>query len=116
MAHTLNFEALINASPYPYLVVSVDWTIVAANPAYLNSVKRTAEDVVGIQLFEAFPPNAGDPSSTNDDIVRGSIETAIATGKPHTTALLRYAVPVKSEIGTSFEPRYWSTVHTPGAG
>ncbi len=116
MAQTLNFEALINASPYPYLVVSVDWTIVGANPAYLNSVKRTAEDVVGRQLFDAFPPNSGDPGSTNDDIVRGSIETAIATGKPHTTALLRYAVPVKSDSGTTFERRYWSTVHTPVRG
>lgn len=116
MAQTLNFEALINASPYPYLVVAVDWTIVAANPAYLNSVKRTPADVVGRQLFEAFPPNAGDPGSTNDDIVRGSIETAIQTGKPHTTALLRYAVPVKSGDGTVFEPRYWSTVHTPVFG
>jgi signal transduction histidine kinase/CheY-like chemotaxis protein len=116
MANTLNFEALINVSPYPYLVVSIDWTIVAANPAYLNSVKRTAMDVIGRQLFDAFPPNQGDPSSTNDEIVRGSIETAIATGKPHTTALLRYAVPVKTDAGTSFEPRYWSTVHTPVLG
>jgi signal transduction histidine kinase/ActR/RegA family two-component response regulator len=116
MAHTLNFEALINASPYPYLVVAVDWTIVAANPAYLNSVKRSASDVVGRQLFDAFPPNPADPGSTNDDIVRGSIETAIATGKAHTTALLKYAVPVKSDTGTAYEPRYWSTVHTPVFG
>lgn len=113
MATTLNFAAFFNASPYPYMVVSVDWTIVAANPAYLNSVKRTAADVVGKQLFDAFPPNASDPGSTNDDIVRSSVETAIETGKPHTTALLRYAVPVKSGASTVFEPRYWSTVHTP---
>lgn len=116
MAQTLNFEALINASPYPYLVVSVGWTIVAANPAYLNSVKRTSADVIGKQLFDAFPPNPGDPGSTNDEIVRGSIEIAIATGKAHTTALLRYAVPVKTDAGTIFEPRYWSTVHTPVHG
>lgn len=116
MAHTLNFEALINASPYPYLVMSVDWTIVAANPAYLNSVKRAATDVIGKLLFDAFPPNPADPDSTNDDVVRGSIETAVSTRKAHTTALLKYAVPVKTDGGTAYEPRYWSTVHTPVFG
>lgn len=116
MAQTLKFEALITASPYPYLVVAVDWSIVAANPAYLASVKRTAADIIGKQLFEAFPPNARDPGSTNDAIVRSSIETAIETGRPHTTALLRYAVPVKSADGIVYEPRYWSTVHTPVFG
>ena len=116
MPNTLNFEAVLDASPYPYLVIAVDWTIMAANPAYLSSVKRTATDIVGRKLFDAFPPNAGDPGSTNDAIVRASIETAMATGTPHTTALLRYAVPLKLDSGTVYEPRYWSTVHTPVFG
>lgn len=61
MPHILDFEALLNASPYPYLVVAVDWTIAAANPANLHSVKRTAAELIGKQLFEAFPANADDP-------------------------------------------------------
>lgn len=48
--------------------------------------------------------------------MRASIETAISSGKPHTTALLRYAVPVQTASGKAFEPRYWSTVHTPVCG
>lgn len=42
-----------------------------------------------------------------------SIELAFATGKPHTSALLRYAVPRETADRTVFDERYWSAVHTP---
>ncbi|MDY0963013.1 hybrid sensor histidine kinase/response regulator [Massilia sp. CFBP9026] len=108
-----DYSALFAASPYPYLLIDRAFMIIGANPAYLNSTGRTAEDIVGQHIFDAFPANPHDPDSTNLDEVRISIELAIETRKPHTSALLRYAVPLTGPDGVFFEERFWSAIHTP---
>jgi PAS domain S-box-containing protein len=114
-----DYEALFQASPYPYVLLGRDLTILAANRAYLAVTGATARDIVGHKLFDAFPENADDPESTNTAQVRASFERAIATGKPDAPIFIRYSMPRPGAGGTVFEDRYWSTVHTPvfdGAG
>ena len=113
MTTQTDFAALFAASPYPYLLIDTGFIIIGANPAYLRSTGRTADDIVGKNIFDAFPANPADPDSTNLDEVRTSIELAISTRQPHTSALLRYAVPVETPEGTVFDERYWSAVHSP---
>ena len=114
MTKTPDFEALFNVSPYPYLLLSApDLTIIGANAAYLRSTGRTAKDIVGKHVFQAFPENPADPESTSIQDVRDSIERAIATKLPDTTPFLRYAVPHETSEGTVFQEIYWSAVHTP---
>ncbi len=108
-----DFSALFAASPYPYLLIDTGLVIIGANPAYLRATGRNADDIVGKPIFDAFPTNPADPDSTNVNEVRVSIELAIATQSPHTSALLRYAIPHETPEGTVFEERYWSTIHTP---
>src|SRR5471030_2241181 len=62
MNPTPNYAALFDASPYPYLLVGLDWNIIGANKSYLNAVGRTLQDILGLPLFEAFPPNPQDPT------------------------------------------------------
>ena len=59
------FQALFRATPYPYLVMSPDLTIVGASSAYLRSVQRTEEEIVGRNVFEAFPENPDNPEATD---------------------------------------------------
>jgi len=106
-------QALLRASPYPYLVITPDLTIIAASQAYLRSVSRTESDIVGKYIFDAFPVDPNNPDATDLSEVRGSLLRAIAKGEPDTTAFVRYSVPVPTDTGTEFEERYWSTVHTP---
>ena len=108
-----DYSALFTASPYPYLLIDPGFIIIGANPAYLQATGRTFDDIVGKHIFDAFPANPADPASTNLDEVHGSIERAIATGRPHTSALLRYALPRAKPGGTVFDERYWSAIHTP---
>jgi PAS domain S-box-containing protein len=108
-----DYAALFTASPYPYLLINRDFIIIGANPAYLQSTGRTAEQIVGLHIFEAFPADPNDPDSTNLAEVRISIEQAFATKQPHTSALLRYAVPRETPDGRVFDERYWSAIHTP---
>jgi hypothetical protein len=114
MSKKPDFEALFNASPYPYLLMSApDLTIIGANAAYLHSVGRRAEDILDQYVFTAFPANPEDPDSTNIDEVRTSIERAIATKLPDTTPVLRYGVSHHTANLLVFREIYWSTVHTP---
>lgn len=108
-----DFAALFTASPYPYLLIDTGFVIIGANPAYLRATGRIADDIAGKHIFDAFPTNPTDPDPTNLNEVRASIELAITTQKPHTSALLRYAIPRATHEGTVFDERYWSAVHTP---
>jgi PAS domain S-box-containing protein len=113
MSKTPNFSALFDASPYPYLLIDTNFQIIGANTSYLTATGRCADDIVGKHIFEAFPANPSDPESTNITAVRNSISLAVSTRKPHTSTLLRYAIPVKTPDGTAYKDRYWSAVHTP---
>jgi len=108
-----DYAALFAASPYPYLLVDLDFIIIGANPAYLQATGRTEDDLVGRHIFDAFPLDPNDPESTNLDEVEASIRAAIVTRAPHTSALLRYAVPLQTADGVVFDQRYWSAIHTP---
>lgn len=117
MTNKPDFEALFDASPYPYLLLSApDLTIIGANAAYLRATGKTAREIVGLHIFQAFPENPDDPDSTNVAEVRTSIERAIATKLADTTPFLRYAVPHETAEGTVFKEIYWSAVHTPVMG
>ena len=108
-----DYAALFDASPYPYLLIAPDMTLMDANRAYLNATGATRDGIVGKHIFDAFPADPSDPMSTNLEEVRKSIAIAIATGRPHTSSLLRYAVPRQLPGETVFDHRIWSAVHTP---
>ncbi|MEN3276345.1 MAG: hypothetical protein V7631_2135 [Massilia sp.] len=108
-----DYQALFRASPYPYLVMTPDLTIVAASGTYLRSVQRTEAEIVGRHVFEAFPQDPDNPESTDISEVKASLLRALAKGQPDTTAFVRYSVAVDTPAGRKYEERYWSTVHTP---
>jgi len=115
MPHDLDYSALFDASPYPYLLIDKQLIIIGANRAYLQAVSRTT-DIIGQHVFSAFPANPADPDSTNIAQLTSSIQQAIVTRKPHNTPFVRYAMQRATTQGLVFEERYWSIVHTPVLG
>jgi PAS domain S-box-containing protein len=105
---TINFEALFNASPNPYVLLDLSFTIVGMNDAYLQVTMRRREDLLGRNLFEAFP---SDPDSTSYRQLRGSLEKVIREKVADHLPLIEYAIPLPN--GQGFEERYWSATHTP---
>lgn len=51
----LDYEAVFRKSPAPEMVLDRDLKFVAANPAYLQMVGKTEEDLLGVYVFDAFP-------------------------------------------------------------
>ena len=51
-----DFRSIFASLPTAYLVMSPDLVIVEANPAYLELLGRTREELIGRYVFDAFPP------------------------------------------------------------
>jgi PAS domain S-box-containing protein len=105
---TINFEALFSASPNPYVLLDLSLTIVGMNDAYLQVTMRKREDLLGRNMFEAFP---SDPDSSSHRQLRGSLEKVIREQVADHLSLIEYAIPLPN--GQGFEERYWSATHTP---
>jgi diguanylate cyclase (GGDEF)-like protein/PAS domain S-box-containing protein len=103
--------AVLEATPYPFLLLATDLTVVGVNTAYLAPLGRTREEVVGRDIFSVFPASAED--TDNERAFRASVERAIRTGKPDNIMALRYCVSRQTPDGPVFDERYWSVIHTP---
>jgi PAS domain S-box-containing protein len=113
MMNLKQYQSLLRASPYAYLVMTPELVIVAASQTYLRVVQRSEEELIGRYVFDAFPLDPGRPDATNMAEVKASMLRALAKRQADTTTFVRYAVPVETAEGRKFEQRYWSTVHTP---
>ena len=58
----IDAAALFQASPNPYVIFGPALTIVDMNDAYLHATMRNRADIIGRNLFEAFP---SDPTSVS---------------------------------------------------
>lgn len=110
----VNFDLIFNGLTLPAMILEPDGMhIVAASEGYLNATMRTADDIVGKYLFDAFPddPDDGDVSGTTS--LRQSIEEVIRTQKPHTMATVRYPIPRPPEQSGGFVERFWQVTNSP---
>jgi PAS domain S-box-containing protein len=108
----IDFGMVFGAMPVPYLLISPQLTIVAANAAFLQLVNRTQADLAGQHVFTAFPDNPADPHAEGAARLRASLLRVLATGKPDVMAVQQHDVATQAG-GNVFEPRYWKPVSTP---
>jgi serine phosphatase RsbU (regulator of sigma subunit) len=111
----LDYAAWFAAMPAPCLVIDPDLVIVEANHAYLVATGRTREELIGRNLFDAFPESAADPGVPGSmGKVKAALTRVLATGKQE-SMVLKYDIPVAGRPG-EFEERWWSPVFTPIIG
>lgn len=109
-----DLAAALNASPNAYFIVGPELKFVWANPAYLAVTQRTAADLIGTPVFEAFDAGPGLDAPESTRRLRASFEKVFATGLRNDIPVLHYAIPVPDADGVlAYEDRYWSVVHTP---
>ncbi|MEP9377574.1 PAS domain-containing protein [Aquabacter sp. CN5-332] len=104
----IDFEALFAASPNPYVLLDPSFGLVAMNDAYLRVTGRERTDILGRNMFEAFP---SDPDSAGHRTLRQSLERVVRERVQDHLPLILYAIPING--GRGFEERYWSATHTP---
>ncbi|GGK80752.1 hypothetical protein Sme01_44850 [Sphaerisporangium melleum] len=111
----IDYAAVFALMPTPLLLLAPDLRIVEVNRAYLEATRRTRDELIGRNVFEAFPPNPADPASRGDEVMRASVERVLATGERDTVAVQRYDIPVSGSPGL-FEEFWSSVINTPVRG
>jgi PAS domain-containing protein len=111
----IDYQAVFRSSPGPTALLTPDFVIRDANNDFLAHCGRVLEDVVGRNIFDAFPASPADPEHRGGHALRRSLETVLATGERDTMDLMRYDVEVPGHPGV-FEERYWAVVNVPVCG
>jgi PAS domain-containing protein len=103
-----DFERLFNSIPAIYLVLDLEWNIVAATDAALGD--RSREDVIGRSQFEVFPDNPDDPDAAGTAAMRAALERVLIEKTGHSMPVTRYDVADSSGV---FREQYWKPVNEP---
>lgn len=103
----LDFEAVFNVLPAPWLVMDRDFNIVTLNQAFLDASARSRDELIGINFFAAFP-SAG----RSRHIVQDSLERVRDKGVVDVLPSVSYAVTINGRT----EERIWSCTHVPILG
>ncbi len=111
----IDYGAVFRQLPVPILLLTPDFVIADMNLAYLRVAGRTREELLGRQVFAAFPDNPSDPGATGVRNLNASLSRVLEAGEPDGLSLLRYDVEVPGSPGV-FAQRYWCPVNGPVFG
>lgn len=102
-------QTLFEASPHPYLVLRADshYTIVAVNTRYMEATGTRRERIVGHGLFEIFPDNPDDPSTSGVIDLRASLDRVRRDQVADIMGVQKYDIPLRDGSG-GCEVKYWS--------
>lgn len=106
------FEPFLQAMPMACVVMTPQMIIVSANPAYLRLAGRSAAEILGRNIFDAFPSNPHDPHADGAVNLRASLLRVCATRRADKMELQRYDVATQ-ENGSDFQTRYWKIQNMP---
>jgi len=111
----IDYMAVFRDIPTPVLLLTPEFVIADMNLAYLQVAGRTRDDLLGRDIFDAFPDNPSDPQATGVRNLSMSLRRVLATGQRDTMALQKYDVEVAGSPGV-FARRYWCPVNAPVFG
>ncbi|WP_158590354.1 sensor domain-containing protein [Noviherbaspirillum cavernae] len=113
MTASFDFHHVFNSAPVPAVVMTTDLIIADVNEAFLATTGRARDELLGVGLFTAFPPEPGEPEPSGAQRLLKSIQHVMETRQPDTMALQRYAISRSTPQGTVYEERFWTAVNTP---
>jgi len=110
---SVNFQKLFESVPGLYLVLSPDLKIVAVSNAYAQATMTKREELIGKNLFNAFPDNPDEIGATGTSNLRASLKRVLEFRKLDIMAVQKYDIRRPESEGGGFEVRYWSPTNSP---
>jgi light-regulated signal transduction histidine kinase (bacteriophytochrome) len=107
---SVDFRRFFESAPGRFVVLSPDYTILAASDAYVAATMQPREAMIGRSLFDVFPENPDDPEANGVRNLRASLDRVRVSKQFETMAMQRY--DVRGPDG-AFEERYWRPSNTP---
>ncbi len=108
-----DYQAIFDATPGNYLLLSPELTIVGVNQCYLTATNTRREEIVGRGLFDIFPDNPEDPKADGVRNLRASLNRVLASKRPDRMPLQKYDIRRPEAEGGGYEERYWSPLNSP---
>lgn len=108
-----DFQRIFESLPVEYIIFAPDRTIVAATDAFLVSVGRRREDIVGRDVIEAFPDNPDNPDAKGTETLRKSIEHVVSTKQIEILPPVRYDI---ANAEGKYELRWFQPLNAPAFG
>lgn len=112
MQTNVDYEAVFNSLFAPFVVLTPDLVVAAANEAYLRATGRSREEVIGRPIFAAFPGVSNGSNARELEPVRTSLERVLTKRTTDVVPLVRREVE-RSDRPGEYEERYWHLVNAP---
>jgi PAS domain-containing protein len=111
----IDYAAVYRQLPIPVLLLTPEFAVADANEAYLQTMGRTREELLGRNVVDAFPDNPSDPGATGVRNTVASVHRVLATGGPDPMEFQKYDIETPGSPSV-FDSRYWSMVNGPVFG
>jgi PAS domain S-box-containing protein len=111
----IDYAAVYRQLPIPVLLLTPEFAIADVNLASEQSTGRTRDELLGRDVFDAFPSNPSDPGATTVGHTIASLRRVLATGEPNAMELQKSDIEVPGSQG-QFARIYWSGVNAPVLG
>ncbi|CEP00812.1 Histidine kinase [Plasmodiophora brassicae] len=110
-APPVDYRLIFETLPALCIVLNTELRIVAATDAYLEATMTRRDDIAGRGIFDVFPENPDDPTTSGSlHNLRSSLQYVVKHRAPHVLAAHQYDV---RKPGGEFETRYWSPLSCP---
>ncbi|AKQ46662.1 hypothetical protein TH63_15190 [Rufibacter radiotolerans] len=107
----LDLISFVRALPGLHVFLSQDLTVLEATDDYLSATLSTREQLLGKNLFEAFPANPASAVANSTRSIRESLEYVVAHRQPHIIPEVQRH-DVAGPTG-EYEEKYWSLQSKP---
>jgi hypothetical protein len=95
----------------PIVLLSPDLVIRATTPSYLSATGRHADELIGVNILEAFPENPTTPSVGSHQRLIRTLETVLRTRRPDQVSPVRYDLQ-DPENRAAYLERRWAMATT----
>jgi PAS domain-containing protein len=102
--------SILHSLPHAYLVMTPDFTIVDANPAYCALTLTDPDLIRGRDMFKVFPDNPGDPEANGVRNLTTSLKIVLSMKRTDRMPWQRY--DIQDRFGM-FQERHWSPINSP---
>ena len=111
----VDYAAVYRQLPCPVLLLTPEFAIADVNLASERATGRTRDELLGRDVFDAFPSNPSDPAATTVRNTVASLLRVLATGEPYAVEFQKSDIEVPGSPG-QFARYYWSGVNAPVVG
>ncbi len=112
-AQKIDYEQVFKLMPGMCLVLDPGFTILAQNQDHAMATLTLSRNVVGQNLFAAYPDNPDHSAADGVATVRASLLRVLKTRLKDVMPVIRYDV---KGIRGGYQPRYWAITNTPILG